>query len=296
VNGFFNVYKPGGMTSHDVVAAVRRASRDRRVGHAGTLDPAAEGVLLVCVGPATRVAEYLMGGRKRYLATIVLGATTTTDDAEGQVLSRADASGVTRTDVEAALASFVGRTTQVPPMYSALKVHGRPLYELARAGAEVEREPRVVEIYELRLVDWEPPRLRVDVLCGKGTYIRTLAHDLGERLGCGAYLERLRRTASGRFTVADAVPLRELLDALADGRWADLIYPPDEALLDLDAIVVGPEGERRMTTGSPWRPPAVLRRPPSRALCRVYSSAGEVVAIGAFDAAADNWHPVKTLV
>ncbi len=295
MNGIFNVRKPAGMTSHDVVAAVRRASRQKRVGHAGTLDPAAEGVLLVCVGPATRVVEYLMNGRKRYLATIVLGATTTTDDAEGQVLRRGDVSGITREAVEAALAGFVGRISQVPPMYSALKVGGKPLYKLARAGTEIEREPRQVEVYELRLVEWAPPRLRVDVLCGKGTYIRTLAHDLGERLGCGAYLEHLVRTASGRFSIEEATPLAELVEALADGRWRDLIYPPDVALLDYGVIIVGQEGERRLTTGSHYRPAVVLRRPADQAVCRVYSTAGEPLAVAEYDAADDDWRPTRLL-
>ena len=296
VNGFFNVNKPRGVTSHDVVAAIRRASRERRVGHAGTLDPAAEGVLLVCLGPATRVVEYLMDSHKRYLATVVLGVTTTTDDAEGQVISRRDASGVARADVERVLAHMVGRVLQVPPMYSALKVQGKPLYKLARSGVEVEREPREVEILDLQLLDFEPPRLRLGVLCGKGTYVRTIAHDLGEHLGCGAHLERLVRTAVGRFVVEDAVPLQRLVDALEHGQWENLIYPTDEALIGLDAIVVGQEGERRITTGSSWRPSLVLRRPAGQSLCRVYSLDGLPLGIAEFDPSADNWRPVKTFV
>ena len=295
MNGFFNVYKPGGMTSHDVVAAVRRAARMQRVGHAGTLDPAAEGVLLVCVGPATRIVDRLMAARKRYRATIELGATTTTDDATGEVLERRDASGVSREAVEAAIAGMVGRVLQVPPMYSALKRGGTPLYRLARKGIEIEREPREIEIYSLTLVDCVLPRFTVDVECGKGTYVRTIAHDLGERVGCGAHLAHLVRTASGRFTADGAVLLADLLAALGEGQWADLLYPADEALLDLPAVAVGEENERRVETGSPWRPTASRHEPEPGALVRIYSSAGELLGLAEYDAARGHYQPRKSL-
>ncbi len=295
MNGFFDVYKPGGMTSHDVVAKVRRAARLKRVGHAGTLDPAAEGVLLVCVGPATRVVDWLAATRKGYRATISLGATTTTDDATGEVLERRDASGVSRESVEVALAGMVGRVLQVPPMYSALKRGGTPLYKLARKGIEVEREPREIEIHALTLLDWAPPGLTIDVECGKGTYVRTIARDLGAALGCGAHLAHLVRTAVGRFTSADAVPLADLLTALEEGRWEDLLYPPDEALVDLPAVTVGEANERRIETGSPWVPTYSLRAPAAGALVRVYSSSGELLGLAEYDAALGHYQPRKSL-
>ena len=295
MNGFLVVNKPAGLTSHDVVARVRRAAHQRRVGHAGTLDPAAEGVLIVCLGPATRLVDHLMAGTKRYTATIALGVTTTTDDAEGDVVERRDPSGIVRPEVERVLQDLTGPILQVPPMYSALKVAGQPLYKLARKGIEIERQARPVTIHSLTLLDFASPRLVLDVVCSKGTYIRTLARDIGERLGCGAHLAHLLRTASGRFTLDGATRLDDLVEAFADGRGADYLLPPDAAVSDLDAIVVGEEGERRLSTGSPYRPDLVLRRPADNAECRTYSVAGDHIGIAIYDAAADLWRPTKKL-
>lgn len=295
MNGFFNVYKPAGMTSHDVVAAVRRAAKLKRVGHAGTLDPAAEGVLLVCVGPATRIVNRLMASRKSYRAVVELGATTTTDDATGEVVERRDADGVSRDDVELALRQMVGRVLQVPPMYSALKVAGTPLYRLARQGIEIERAAREIEIHSLTVIDWSPPRFTVDVECGKGTYVRTIARDLGERVGCGAHLQHLVRTASGRFTAAEAVPLADLVEGLKEDRWSSFLYPPDEALLDLPAVAVGQENERRIATGTPWQPLLPRSEPASGSLVRVYSASGELLGLAEYDSARGQYQPRKNL-
>lgn len=242
--GFLNVDKPAGLTSHDVVARVRRALKIRQVGHAGTLDPLATGVLVICVGPATRLSEYVMDTTKRYRATLRLGVTTTTYDAEGEITAERDPSAITRERVEALLPRFTGDLQQIPPMYSAIKQGGRKLYELARAGETVERPPRPVHIAALTLVEWSPPFCVLDVTCSAGTYIRSLAYDLGEALGVGAHLTALVRTASGSFTLENAAALDTLL-ADAEVRLvapqAGLAHLPvitlDEA--EVDAVLHG---------------------------------------------------------
>jgi tRNA pseudouridine55 synthase len=224
-SGVLVVDKPRGVTSFDVVARVRRALGVKRVGHAGTLDPMATGVLPVCVGEATKLVPFLMANEKEYAARARLGVTTDTLDADGRVTAERDPSAVTRDAVERTLAGFVGVIQQVPPMHSALRKDGRRLYELARAGEEVERAPREVEIRAARVDAWEPPDVAFTVVCGKGTYIRSLAADLGEALGVGAHLVALRRLRVGAFMIEHAVPLAELdrtgdrQRATGDGQW-----------------------------------------------------------------------------
>lgn len=211
MHGFLNIDKPAGMTSHDVVARVRRIVRQKRVGHAGTLDPAATGVLVVALGQATRLIEYVQDEtRKRYTATVRLGATTTTDDAEGEIIATYPVPELDRATVEAALAQFRGTIQQVPPMYSALHHQGQRLYDLARAGITVAVPARPVQIYSLNVVDISLPTLTLDIECGKGTYIRSLARDFGVALGNGAHLAALRRTAVGTFGIEQAVRLEDL--------------------------------------------------------------------------------------
>jgi len=208
VHGFLNIDKPAGITSHDVVARVRRVVRQKRVGHAGTLDPAATGVLVVALGTATRLIEYVQEAtRKQYLATVELGITTTTDDAAGEVLATSAVPEFDESALEGVLDQFRGATLQVPPMYAALHHGGRRLHELAREGIVVERAARPVAIDRLDLVTWQSPRLTLDIMCSKGTYIRALARDLGLALGCGAHLQALRRTAVGEFRIEQATPL-----------------------------------------------------------------------------------------
>ena len=210
VQGVLSIDKPGGMSSHDVVNRVRRAAGTRRVGHAGTLDPLATGVLLVCVGRATRLVEYLVGQPKWYEATVRLGQATNTYDADGEIVAKRPFSHLTSIQINEALAPFLGPIQQLPPMYSAIKKDGQPLYKLARKGIEVERKPRSVTIYGLELLDVALPDVRLRVHCSTGTYIRSLAHDLGEQLGCGGHITTLRRTAIGRFGIDTAVPLPDL--------------------------------------------------------------------------------------
>jgi tRNA pseudouridine55 synthase len=210
-DGVLLVDKPAGVTSSDVVVAVRRMFRLRKVGHGGTLDPQATGLLVLLVGRGTKLSGAAMSGDKTYEGTLRLGAATTTQDAEGEVVSGSDPSGVTRERLEALIASdFTGDLFQTPPMVSAIKVDGVPLYRKARRGEEVAREPRLVHVFSFRIDAFGVPDARFTVRCSKGTYVRTLCHDIGAKLGCGGHLASLRRIRSGRFDVSDAIPLDEL--------------------------------------------------------------------------------------
>ncbi|MBC7105556.1 MAG: tRNA pseudouridine(55) synthase TruB [Firmicutes bacterium] len=265
--GVINVLKPPGMTSHDVVDYLRRLAGQRRVGHTGTLDPPAAGVLLVCLGRATRIAGFLAEESKVYRAEITLGITTDTGDAAGRVLESVSAAGVTPEAVAAALASFEGDYLQVPPMVSAVRVGGRRLYELARAGRTVPRPPRRVRIHRIEALDgaeWggPHPRVLVEVACAKGTYIRSLAADLGARLGCGAHVSFLLRTAVGRFTVAGSRTLEELAVLAARGRLERAVTPVDRALGHLPAVEVLPGAVAAVRHGRRLYPPGVGRMDP----------------------------------
>jgi tRNA pseudouridine55 synthase len=235
ISGVIVVDKPVGLTSHDVVQIVRKGTNIRRAGHTGTLDPRASGVLVILIGPAVRLSEYVSASDKRYQAIIRLGTTTDTYDADGRVTSSAPVN-ITEEQFETALKQFIGEIEQVPPPYSAVKVKGRKAYEMAREGEEVDLQPRKIQVYNLELLEWAPPEAVIDVYCSSGTYVRSLAHDLGLSLGCGAYLVGLRRTKSGRFTLRDAVPLRKLREAFEAGNWYQYLIPAAEALSDWPAI------------------------------------------------------------
>lgn len=312
-DGIFVIDKAMGMTSHDVVARVRRLARQRRVGHAGTLDPAATGVLPVCLGQATRVAEYLSESGKAYRATVRFGVVTDTYDMEGTIVREAPVT-LREEEIDAVLPEFLGEQMQLPPVYSAIKRDGQPLYKLARAGQEVTLEPRPIVISALRIVSWSLPDLVLDVECGKGTYIRSLAYDLGERLGPGAHLAALRRTRSGPFTLKQALTLDALEDALAGEGWRDHLYAPDEALLDHRAAILASEHEASMRNGQPLRfessspsTPAVARDDTEAMatddsaptedgdLLRAYSTDGRFLGIARWNAADAAWQPHKVL-
>jgi len=292
ISGILNIDKPAGMTSHDVVAAVRQITGEKRVGHAGTLDPMATGVLLICLGQATRVMEYLMDAPKRYRARIVLGIATDTYDAEGDATHRTPNVAFTHAQIEDVLSSFVGRIEQVPPDYSAIKYRGVPLYKLARRGIVVERKPRLVEIYDIKLIDWSSPSLTIEVECSKGTYIRSLAHDLGEKLGCGAHLRELVRLASGRFTLEDALTLEEFAGSFSQGHWRDLLHPIDEALLGFDAMVVDRDTKHKIRHGQRIEGKGSV----STALCRAYSLRGDLIGLLERDPRTGLWQPRKVFL
>lgn len=291
IDGIFNVDKPVGMTSHDVVARIRRLAGQKRVGHAGTLDPAASGVLPILLGQATRMAEYLSESGKAYRATIRFGVVTDTYDTEGQIV-RESVVALTRDDIAAALPEFLGDQLQRPPLYSAIKRDGQRLYALARAGQTPEVAPRLIHIDTLNIVDWTLPTLVLDVVCGKGTYIRSLAFDLGERLGPGAHLAALVRTRSGPFTLATSITLDALAQGFGDNTWRDHGFAADEAVLDWQAAILSAENETRMRYGQ------LLPLPASpainqRSLLRAYSADGRFLGILRRDDS--GWQPHKVL-
>lgn len=291
LNGILNINKPQGQTSHDVVQAIRRMARGARVGHAGTLDPLATGVLLVCVGAAVRVSEYLVNHDKTYRARVRLGIETDTYDATGTILAQKPVT-VTRAQVEEALASFVGKSVQVPPAFSAIKKDGVRLYKLARRGIAPEREARPIEIYSLTLRELALPDVEFDVHCSKGTYIRALAHDLGERLGCGASLTALTRLASGNFTLDDAVTLEELRAAFAQQQVERFLHPLDEALLHFQAVSVSAENARRIQHGHALHCGRAYTTP----LLRAYAPSGECIALLEPGHTAGEWKPARVFV
>ncbi|MBQ2923969.1 MAG: tRNA pseudouridine(55) synthase TruB, partial [Anaerotignum sp.] len=232
MDGIFNIYKEKGFTSHDVVAIVRRTIHMKKVGHTGTLDPDAEGVLPVCVGKATKLSDVIMDGRKSYRAMLRLGITTTTEDASGEVLETKEVD-FNEDRIREVVASFIGKLEQVPPMYSAVKVNGKKLYELAREGKEIERKSRTIEVYDIRIRQFLPPdRVEIDVDCSKGTYIRTLCSDIGKALGCGGHMEELLRTRTGAFSLENAIKLDELKALAEQEKVEEALLTMEEALKD----------------------------------------------------------------
>jgi len=299
VDGILNINKPEGRTSFSVVALTKRLSGERRVGHAGTLDPAATGVLPVCLGRGTRIVEFLHDAVKTYRAEIELGITTDTYDMEGEIIRRENPAAVSREQVETALNSFLGEIQQTPPMYSAVKHQGKPLYTLARAGISVTRKLRTAEIYRLVTTDWQPPVISVEIDCGKGTYIRSLAHDLGQLLGCGACLKRLVRSQYGIFRIEDAISLPQLEDAFRQGDWQRFLHPVDSVLGHWQSVVVsGPEEEVIRNGGS------IELRDSSQESAgdtsgehrRAYSQEGCFLGILRRNPATGQWHAVKVFV
>ncbi|MHB8626964.1 MAG: tRNA pseudouridine(55) synthase TruB [Aggregatilineales bacterium] len=275
--GFLAVDKPRGLTSHDVVARARRGTGIKRIGHAGTLDPMAVGVLVLCLDEGTRLAEYLTAHNKEYVATVRFGVETDTYDADGQIIATTDASALMREAVEVALSAFRGDIAQVPPMYSAIKQGGVRLYALARAGEEVERAPRPVTIYTLDLLDWTPPDATIRVVCTVGTYIRSLAHDLGAALNVGAHLIALRRTRSGE--IGDPVNWETLLEAFQAGTWRQYVFDETLPLRDLPLITIDDAAIGRLRHGQVIQAPDDQSLPETSPI-RMYDSARRLVAIG----------------
>jgi tRNA pseudouridine55 synthase len=277
-NGVLPVDKPVGPTSHDVVGSVRRALNTRQVGHAGTLDPFASGLLLVCLGSATRLAEYLTGLPKTYVATMRLGEATDTDDLTGEVIQSSDAwRSLSRDAVEAALAAQVGTIQQIPPLYSAKRVEGERMYAAARRGEEVERRPVPVTIYSIRMLSCDLPDVELEVECGAGTYIRAIARDVGAALGVGGHLRALRRTRSGTHTVDRAVPV----DALGDAeRVRAALLTPLAAVAHLPKLLVDDDGIAALRHG---RAVPAAAETPEDAPVALASAGGELLAIGERD-------------
>jgi len=288
--GILLLDKPSGPTSHDMVLIVRRGTGEKQVGHAGTLDPLATGLLVICLGAATRLSDYLRGKDKRYCARVRLGQSTNTYDADGEITAEGGHLPE-RAAVEAALVKFRGPIRQRPPAFSAIKRGGKKAYELARAGETVELEARPVEIYSLELLEWEPPECTLDVFCSPGTYLRSLAHDLGQTLGCGAHLTALRRTGSGHFQISEAVTLEDLEQSFAVGDWKRYLRPADEAVADWPEVGLTAEAAARLQHGQP-----IPLEEHADDWARAYNPAGEFIALLRADTRAGVWRPHKVFV
>jgi tRNA pseudouridine55 synthase len=296
LDGILNINKPRGRTSFNIVARIRRLSGEKRVGHAGTLDPDAIGVLPVCLGQGTRVIEFLINTTKTYRARIEFGKATDTYDGSGRITYQGDISDINRRRLEAALEAFRGRIEQTPPMYSAVKHQGQPLYKLARAGITVERKKRTAVIHRLELISWRQLVATVEVECGKGTYIRSLAHDLGAHLGCGAFLKSLARTRCGIFDIDDAISLPQLEAAFRKGNWQKYLRPIDSVLQDLPALVIDEASEKAFINGKPIITGENDIKSSSHRYCRAYSRDGRFLGILSRSKDKGAWQPKKVFI
>ena len=305
INGIVNVYKEKGFTSFDVVAKMRGIFKQKKIGHTGTLDPDAEGVLPVCLGRATKVCDLLTDKDKEYETVLLLGVVTDTQDLTGEVLERKEVNA-SENEVKSAILSFVGEYMQVPPMYSALKVGGKKLYELAREGKEVERKARPITIYELELLKAEHPEYEIRVVCSKGTYIRTLCHDIGQALSCGAVMTSLVRSRVGEFRLQDAKPLSALQELADRGRLLEAVVPVEEMFHTLPAIGVSEDAQKALLNGNQLKQSEVLMKeetgniqkipkefPVDQGEYRVYSFGGRFCAIYHYEGGRRLFSPVK---
>lgn len=296
-HGMINIKKEAGYTSHDVVAKLRGILSQKKIGHTGTLDPDAVGVLPVCLGVGTKLCDMLTEADKEYIAGFCLGMTTDTQDMSGTVLTRKEAN-VTPEQVKEAVYSFRGLYNQIPPMYSALKVNGKKLYELARAGREVERKARTVEIKEIEILQMQIPKVRIRVVCSKGTYIRTLCDDIGKKLGCGAVMESLERTRVGDFMIKDALLLSEVEQRVRENRLQDVITAPDDMFPGLRKERVEERYQKLLENGN---------RLTLRMLCdesgfhdkeqvRIYSKQSVFYGIYCYEEETESLYPVKMFI
>lgn len=294
MDGIIIIDKEPGFTSHDVVAKMRGICGQKKIGHTGTLDPEASGVLPVCLGSGTKLCDMLTDRDKEYVAELLLGVETDTQDTSGSVLARRPVQ-VSGEEVRGVCGSFTGDYAQVPPMYSALKVNGKKLYELARAGKEVERKPRSVKIHELEVLECRLPVVKMRVVCSKGTYIRTLCADIGEKLGCGGTMQSLRRTAVGKFGLESAVTLGELQKMKEQGRLEEALLPVDSVFEDCPALHVNRENIRLLDNGNVVLPEQTEERAvyePGQWV-KFYRFDGRFAGIYAYEAGRQRYKPVK---
>lgn len=294
INGILNVYKEAGFTSHDVVAKLRGICRQKKIGHTGTLDPEAVGVLPVCLGSGTKLCDMLTDKSKEYEAVLLLGQVTDTQDVTGTVLEEHEVTVDEEQAVEA-IRSFVGAYEQIPPMYSALKVNGKRLYELARAGKEVERKGRPVEIHSIEILSVSLPEITFRVACSKGTYIRTLCHDIGQKLGCGGTMKSLKRTRVGIFTIDGTLKLSQLEELAAQGRLEEKVIPVEAMFTELPALTVKDAFARLIENGNAFYPGQAEEsvRTPDGGQVRVYDRKGRFYGIYAFSEEKERYQPVK---
>lgn len=284
INGVLNVYKEKGFTSHDVVARLRGIVGQKKIGHTGTLDPDATGVLPVCLGKATKLCDMLTDKNKTYETVMLLGKTTDTQDVSGTVISEKTVGVMDSSDIEQCILSFVGDYMQIPPMYSALKVNGKKLYELAREGIEIERKARPVSILNIKIKEINIPRISMEVTCSKGTYIRTLCHDIGEKLGCGACMEELTRTKVSRFDIKESLTLSQIEEKKMSGNLEDIIIPVDEMFSEYEAVFLKEAYVPYAYNGNTFLPKHIENRIELKdgKLVRVYNNDNEFIAIYKF--------------
>lgn len=297
INGIINVYKEAGFTSHDVVAKLRGILKQKKIGHTGTLDPEATGVLPVCLGNGTRLCDMLADKSKEYIAVMRLGVVTDTQDMSGQILQEKEVL-CSEEEVKNAILFFEGEYSQIPPMYSALKVNGKKLYELAREGKEIERQPRQVSINKIEILSMDLPLVKFQVGCSKGTYIRTLCQDIGEKLGCGAAMHSLQRTRVGNFLLGDALTLEEIEALSKEGNISEKVIPVDFVFLKLPKAVVKKEFRKRIDNGNALLTKHVTvvegtLQEKRETQCRVYND--EDVFCGVYEYHTEDrlWKPVK---
>ncbi len=294
LNGIINVYKEAGFTSHDVVAKMRGICGQKKIGHTGTLDPEATGVLPVCLGNGTKLCDMLADRNKEYVAGLLLGVSTDTQDITGQVLEQKEVTS-TEEQVRQVIAGFQGDYLQVPPMYSALKVNGKKLYELARAGKEVERQARPVKILEIEILEMNLPRVTMRVACSKGTYIRTLCDDIGTALGCGGTMEMLKRTRVGEFGIHEALTLAQLQELKDAGRLQECVKSVETCFAQCPALHVALEHGKLLDNGNAFYAAQTLEKkkyPPGEWV-RVYQEDGRFYGIYAYDKERHWYKPVK---
>ena len=304
INGVINIYKERGFTSHDVVAKLRGILKQKKIGHTGTLDPDAEGVLPVCLGKGTRLCDMLTDHSKVYEAVLLLGQSTDTQDVSGNVLQEAPVD-VSEEEVREAIMSFVGPYDQIPPMYSALKVNGQKLCDLTRAGKEVERKARPVEIYEIQIEEIHLPRVRMTVSCSKGTYIRTLCHDIGEKLKCHGCMESLLRTRVGQFLLKDSLTLAQVEAYRDENRITEIVMPVDQVFSDCPALKLTKEAAKLGYNGNPFTSTQALTENDQMVekssdisldggkWFRVYDPEGVFIGVYAYDSKRDQFRPEK---
>jgi len=294
INGIIAIHKEAGFTSHDVVAKMRGILKQKKIGHTGTLDPQATGVLPVCLGTGTKLCDMLTDKDKEYRAVLLLGQITDTQDTTGQVLETREVA-VSREQVEEAVHSFLGEYMQIPPMYSALKVDGKKLYELARAGKEVERKARPVTIHKLEILSMDLPRVELLVGCSKGTYIRTLCADIGEALGCGGTMEKLERTRVGSFLLDKCVTLRQL-EALRDAGQIDtVLFPVEQAFAEQPSLTVSSDFEKLINNGNALLPTQTVEKTvfPAGEWVKIYRHDNRFMGVYQYDTEKKRYQPVK---
>lgn len=292
INGIINVYKEKDFTSHDVVAKLRGILKQKKIGHTGTLDPQATGVLPVCLGKGTKLCDMLTEHDKEYEAVMVLGITTDTEDMTGKVLQEREVN-VQEEEVIEAINSFLGDYWQVPPMYSALKVNGRKLYDYARAGIEIERKSRLVEILDIQITDISLPKVTFRVKCSKGTYIRTLCKDIGEKLGCGACMEELKRTQVGIFNIDKALTLSQIEQLVKDNRIDEIVYDIDEMFGNLSKFVIDEKYNKYLYNGNTLKKEWVLDSDNIEDRIRIYDYLGKFYGIYKYDKMRKEYKPEK---